>query len=48
MENKKCPTCKKNDATKPHPCPFEEEINDNPDELCTCCPDCEQECAECT
>ncbi|RPJ40053.1 MAG: hypothetical protein EHM35_00155 [Planctomycetaceae bacterium] len=27
-----------------HSCPFEEEINDNYEEGCCCCPYCTQEC----
>lgn len=27
-----------------HPCPYQEEINDNDDDYCTCCDDCRQEC----
>ena len=38
--------CGVNPATEPHPCPYAEEINDNDDpEFCTCCADCQHECA---
>lgn len=29
-----------------HRCPYEVDINDNPDTLCNCCEDCTQECAD--
>jgi hypothetical protein len=29
---------------EPHPCPYAEEINDS-HTLCTCCGDCQHECA---
>jgi len=28
-----------------HPCPFDEEINDNHDARCNCCEECTNECA---
>ena len=40
----KCPSCHENDATAPHTCPFKEEINSD-DEVCTCCENCEYNCA---
>lgn len=39
-----CPTCGKNPATEPHPCPYKSEINGNEEE-CTCCQYCQHECA---
>ena len=30
---------------EPHTCPFQSEMNDNYGEYCTCCPDCEEQCA---
>lgn len=37
----------KNHAAKPHRCPYQCEINDDPDpEFCTCCDDCETECVD--
>jgi hypothetical protein len=36
------PTCAC--PVEPHPCPFEEEIN-NDSTPCTCCPECEHECS---
>lgn len=41
----KCPNCSVNDATEPHSCPYRADINNDPDSLCTCCADCEHECA---
>jgi hypothetical protein len=43
-KNDMCPTCGNNPATEPHACPYKSEINGNEEE-CTCCPDCEHECA---
>lgn len=41
-----CQSCKKNPATDPHACPFAEEIGGNDDqEYCTCCLDCQSQCA---
>lgn len=34
----------KNAKTKPHTCPYQEEICDNKEFECTCCDDCRQEC----
>jgi hypothetical protein len=28
-----------------HPCPFQSDVNDDPDDFCSCCPHCESECA---
>lgn len=36
---------KKNLAEAPHPCPYSEEIHDDSTTLCTCCKDCQRECA---
>ena len=41
----KCPNCGKNEASEPHLCPYKEEIGDDHETLCTCCPDCEYDCA---
>lgn len=38
------PTCKR-PAEPAHICPFKSEINDDEETLCTCCPECTQECA---
>jgi hypothetical protein len=31
--------------TDEHTCPFAEEIHDDSESLCTCCPECEYQCA---
>lgn len=38
-----CPRCDK-EGKEPHPCPYQQEINDS-DSPCTCCDKCTQECA---
>ncbi len=38
-----CQSCQKCLSLPPHPCPFQEEIN-NSSELCNCCEKCEHEC----
>ena len=41
-----CPKCKSNPATEPHSCPYQADVNNDPDpECCTCCSACEHECA---
>jgi hypothetical protein len=32
-------------ALEPHPCPYQEEINDDSESLCECCEACAYECA---
>lgn len=46
MKEKLCEKCKKNPASKPHICPFAEEVYDDSTTKCTCCDDCTQECAD--
>lgn len=36
--------CDEEAADIPHICPYAQEINDDSDTLCRCCPDCEHEC----
>ena len=36
--------CGKNPASEPHECPLYEELYDDHESLCTCCPDCVCEC----
>ena len=36
--------CGINPATTPHPCPYQEEINQDYTAMCTCCSDCEGQC----
>jgi hypothetical protein len=39
-----CCTCDKHHYDE-HTCPFAEEINDDSETLCNCCPYCEYQCA---
>jgi len=39
-----CERCK-GAGCDPHLCPYASEINDDHETLCTCCEDCEHECA---
>ena len=41
----KCPNCKKNPAEPIHACPYNADINNDDSEICKCCSDCCQECA---
>ena len=47
-----CEKCKKNPATEVHDCPwieflYEEKMTEtSPEDYCTCCKDCEQECRD--
>lgn len=34
-----------NKATAPHPCPYMSDVHNDNETLCTCCEECEQECA---
>lgn len=47
MEDVTCGSCYgcENEGTPPHPCPYKVEIHDDYDTLCTCCEECEHECA---
>lgn len=38
--------CGVNPATEPHPCPYKSDVNNDPDTLCTCCEDCQKQCAD--
>jgi hypothetical protein len=40
------PGCTCGEDREPHPCPYSEEINDNHEDECTCCPVCTERCAE--
>ena len=31
---------------EPHVCPYDEDVNDNPNSMCHCCRECEQECCD--
>lgn len=41
-----CESCGKKEAQEPHPCPYAQDIHDDNETLCTCCEDCEYECAQ--
>lgn len=43
-ETEMCENCGKNPATEPHPCPFDQEIEGNDDDVCTCCETCQEDC----
>jgi len=45
VEEEKMCKCRKNPAAEPHTCPYAEEINGDSETLCTCCEDCQYECA---
>lgn len=38
--------CGQPGSTELHSCPYNREINDDPDTLCNCCPDCEGKCRD--
>ena len=39
--------CKHKDKQQePHTCPFLDDVHDDKETLCTCCPDCEQDCCD--
>lgn len=38
--------CGKNPKAEPHVCPFKDDVHNDDFTLCTCCPDCEQECKD--
>jgi hypothetical protein len=45
MEEEKCQRCQEVVGTPElHPCPYDEEINGNPEPVCNCCDDCTQDC----
>lgn len=40
-----CPKCKTRAAAEPHICPYADELYDDKT-LCTCCTECEHNCAD--
>lgn len=36
----------KNPDTEPHTCPYAEDIHEDSKTLCTCCSECEGQCAD--
>lgn len=41
-----CPTCGKNVANEPKICPYNYEIYNDDETLCTCCDECRQDCID--
>ncbi len=41
-EDKKC-TCA--EETEDHTCPYQEEINEDYESMCSCCEECEYQCS---
>jgi hypothetical protein len=37
--------CKNQATCEPHPCPFQEDVNNDHEDRCNCCSDCQHECA---
>lgn len=44
-ETGSCERCHKHEAQDEHTCPYQEEINDDKEYTCTCCKECEEDCA---
>lgn len=44
VKNPVCPECG-GPGTDAHPCPFEEDVNNDDKKLCNCCITCENNCA---
>lgn len=42
----RCHKCPANPAKPAHPCPFQADVNNDPDFRCHCCEECEQVCAD--
>lgn len=42
----RCPRCQQRPAEPLHTCPYREELSDDPNDHCTCCPDCTDLCRE--
>jgi hypothetical protein len=40
-----CERCKKSPALELHECPFRADVHNDPRPCCTCCMDCQSECA---
>jgi hypothetical protein len=38
-------TCNEMDPFDLHSCPFQEDVNNDPNYECSCCPECEYQCA---
>jgi hypothetical protein len=46
IENNDQCTCDEMDPDDEHPCPFAEDVNDDHENMCACCPYCEERCAD--
>lgn len=40
-----CEKCQVNERAEEHTCPYAVEISDDSESMCTCCSECEHECA---
>jgi hypothetical protein len=38
--------CKNPPTDELHPCPYQEDINNDPSDCCSCCDKCQQECCD--
>ena len=38
-------TCRNQPTDDAHPCPFQEDVNNDPSDHCHCCAECQSECA---
>ena len=45
-EEKLCSKCGRNPAEELHPCPYQQEIYGEEEELCDCCCECQGDCNE--
>ena len=42
----KCESCGEKVEEGLHPCPYVQDINGDDDDVCNCCAECENQCAE--
>jgi len=42
----KCPRCGKNEASDLHTCPLQVDVLGNENFTCTCCEECQRQCAD--
>lgn len=38
--------CKNQPTPETHPCPYQEDVNNDPSDHCNCCDACQQECCD--
>lgn len=43
-KTERCQCCKLNPAEPIHSCPYAEDVNNDPDTRCNCCPACQHQC----